>query len=165
MSVTIRPAQDPDLDAVAQIYGDEARDGIATFDLEPAPRATWEAYLARTGPGDHFLVAEADGVLGYAISSAFRPRPAYHRTRETSVYLASGARGRGIGRLLYDELLARLVADGMHRAVAVVALPNPASEALHRSCGFRHVGALTEVGEKFGRWIDIAWWERQLTVR
>ena len=89
--------------------------------------------------------------------SAYRPRPAYARTRETSVYLAADARGRGLGRLLYDALLARLRDDGVHTAVALVALPNDASLALHRACGFAQVGVLREVGRKFGRWVDTAW--------
>lgn len=95
-------------------------------------------------------------------SSAYRPRPAYRPTREVSVYLAEAARGRGLGRALYDELLARLAADGVHTALALVATPNPASEALHRACGFRHIGTMTEVGYKFGRWIDTAWYEKRV---
>ena len=91
-----------------------------------------------------------------------RPRPAYARSRETSVYLADGARGRGLGRRLYDDLLARLERDGVHRALALVALPNDASVALHRAAGFREVGTMTQVGRKFGRWIDTTWFERRL---
>ena len=68
------------------------------------------------------------------------------------------ARGRGLGRQLYDELLGRLRADGVHQVLAVIALPNDASEALHHSCGFSRVGLLPEVGWKFDRWIDTAVW-------
>ena len=89
--------------------------------------------------------------------SAYRPRPAYARTREISVYLAADARGRGLGRLLYDALLPRLRDDGVHTAVALIALPNDASLALHRACGFAQVGVLREVGRKFDTWIDTAW--------
>ncbi|MEZ5194433.1 MAG: N-acetyltransferase family protein [Nocardioides sp.] len=131
--------------------------------MEPRPAAYWHERLASTQPGDHLLVAEVAGqVLGYAYSSSYRPRPAYQHTRETSVYLTEGARGRGLGRLLYDDLLARLTAAGVHTAVALVALPNDPSEALHRATGFRHVGTMTEVGYKFGRWVDTAWYEKRL---
>ncbi len=158
----IRPATTADLIGIARIYDEAVRTSIATFDLEPPPPGYWEARLASTEPGDHLLAAitDADEVLGYAYSSAYRPRAAYARTRETSVYLAGSARGRGLGRRLYDELLARLDADEVHSAVALVALPNDSSEALHRACGFRHLGTMTEVGRKLGRWIDTAWYER-----
>jgi L-amino acid N-acyltransferase YncA len=161
--MTLRAAVAADLDALVAIYDHEARTGVATFDLESPPRSAWESRLTGSGPGEHLLVAEdAGGVLGYASASTYRPRAAYRYTRETSVYLAEGARGRGVGRALYDTLLPRLVADGMHMAVALVALPNPASEALHRACGFSHVGTLSEVGFKFERWIDTGWWEKRL---
>jgi L-amino acid N-acyltransferase YncA len=154
----IRSAQDADLDAVAAVYAHEVRTGISTFDLDPPPRAYWESRLASTEPGDHLLVADAGGeVRGYAYSAAYRPRPAYARTREISVYLAADARGRGLGRLLYDALLPRLRDDGVHTAVALIALPNDASLALHRACGFAQVGVLREVGRKFDTWIDTAW--------
>ena len=160
----IRPAHDSDLDAVKAVYDHEVRTSVATFDLEPPPRAYWEARLTSVEPGDHLLVADAgDGsVLGFAYSSSYRPRPAYAHTRETSVYLAADARGRGIGRALYDDLLARLRADDVHAVVALVALPNDASLALHHACGFEEVGVMREVGRKLGRWVDTAW--LQLTL-
>ena len=158
-----RAATEQDLAAIKAIYDHQVRHGISTFDTEPPPVEQWAARLHSDATGDHLLVAEEDGaVLGYAYSSTYRPRRAYDRTRETSVYLAPEAVGRGLGRALYDDLLARLRADGMHVALAVVALPNPASEALHRACGFEQVGSLPEVGRKFDRWIDTAFWALRL---
>jgi L-amino acid N-acyltransferase YncA len=155
----IRPAAEADLPAVKAIYDDQVLTGVATFDLEPPPIDYWRARLTSTETGDHLLVAvEDEVVLGYAYSSSYRSRPAYSRTRETSVYLASTAIGRGVGRALYDDLLARLAADGVHTVLAVIATPNPASEALHKACGFERVGLLPEVGNKFDRWIDTAFW-------
>lgn len=159
--LTIRPAREDDLSALVAIYNREVETGIATFDTEPV---TTEHFAQRLGggPAEAFLVAEASGtVLGYAYAGPFRPRPAYAGTRETSVYLAEPVRGRGAGRALYLELLGRLDAAGVHTQVAVVALPNDASEALHRAVGFRPVGVLREVGHKFGRWIDTAWYQRR----
>lgn len=162
--VTIRPARREDLPAIAGIYAHEVRTGTATFDLEPPPLESWAAKLTSREPGDHLLVAEsgATGVTGFAYSTAYRPRGGYQHTRETSIYLALAARGQGAGRRLYDELLAALAADGVHTVLALVARPNPASEALHLATGFRHVGTMTEVGRKLDRWIDTAWYEKRL---
>jgi L-amino acid N-acyltransferase YncA len=157
--VKVRDADPADLPRIAAIYDEQVQTAISTFDLEPRPMAYWEARLTSTEPGDHLLVADVGSALvGYAYSSSYRPRPAYARTREVSVYLDASSRGHGLGRLLYDALLARLRADGVHQVLAVVALPNDASEALHRGCGFERVGLLPEVGWKFDRWIDTALW-------
>jgi len=159
----IRPATDADLPAIAGIYADEVRTGIATFDLEPRSIELWRDRLASTEGGDHLLVAELDGqVVGYASSSAYRPKAGYRHTRETTIYLAPEAQGQGLGRQMYDDLLGRLVADGVHLALAAVALPNPGSLALHRSCGFEDVGVMRAVGRKFEQWIDVLWLQRLL---
>ncbi len=156
----IRRALPADLPAVAEIYAREAREGHATFDLEPRPMELWEE---KVSSDDHFLVAEHEGaVIGYASSTAYRPKPAYGHTRETGVYVAPGHQGLGTGRALYDSLLALLAADGVHLAVAGVALPNPASLALHLACGFEEVGTMREVGRKFDRWIDLIWLQKVL---
>ena len=99
-------------------------------------------------------------LLEMAYATTYRPRPAYDGTRETSVYLVPGARGRGLGRTLYDELLRRVDDDGIHVCLAVIAQPNAASEALHAAVGFEWVGTLREVGRKFDRWVDTALWQR-----
>ena len=157
----IRRALPADLPAVAEIYGREAREGHATFDLEPLPAEVWEARLGQLG--DHFLVADAGGtVVGYATASSYRPKPAYAHTRETTVYVAPGQQRQGSGRALYDALLARLTGDGVHLVVAAVALPSPGSLALHRACGFEEVGVMRDVGFKHGRWIDVAWLQKVL---
>ena len=157
----IRRARPADLPAVAEIYGREAREGHATFDLEPLAMEVWRTRLGELG--DHFLVADDAGtVAGWATASTFRPKPAYARTREATVYVAPGQQGRGTGRALYDALLARLAGDGVHLVVAAVALPNPGSLALHRACGFDEVGVMRDVGFKHGRWIDVAWLQKVL---
>ncbi len=154
--MSVRDAEAGDLAAIKAIYDAQVAGGIATFDTVAPPLEHWQDKLA--GP-HHLLVDEEDGrVQGYAYSATYRPRAAYDRTREVSVYLDESARGRGVGRRLYDVLLDRLRADGVHTVLAVIAQPNPASEALHRSCGFEQVGVLPEVGHKLGRWVDTAFW-------
>ncbi len=156
----IRPATDADVADIAAIYDEQVRTGISTFDLEPPDPSYWRHHLQSTDPGDHFVVAElATSVVGFAYASVYRPRPGYVLTRETSVYVADDARGRGLGRRLYGDLLPRLRADGIHVALALVALPNPASIALHETCGFEHLGTMREVGRKFDRWLDTAWYQ------
>jgi phosphinothricin acetyltransferase len=161
--IGIRLATVGDLAGAAAIYDDQVRTGISTFDLEPPPLSYWEHHLASTEPGDHFLVADDEGsIVGFAYSSSYRPRPAYHLTRETSVYLGEQARGHGLGRRMYDDLIDRVRSDGIHVVLALVALPNPASVALHEACGFEHLGTMREVGRKFDRWIDTAWYQLRL---
>ena len=161
----IRAATTEDLPAVAAIYAHEAATANSTFDSEPRSLEQWRAKLDSTEPGDHLLVAEEDGELvGHATSSSYRPRPAYRHTREVSVYLTGAAQGRGLGGALYDELLRLLVADRVHLVIAVVALPNDASRALHLRRGFESVGVLNEVGHKFGRWIDTEIFQLRLTT-
>lgn len=161
--LSVRPATPADLPAIADIYGHEARTGTATFDTEPRSLAEWSRRLDASEPGDHLLVGEVDGaVLGYAHAAAYRVKPAYRHTRETSIYLSPLAQGRGLGRVMYDDLLARLTADGVHLVVAGVAQPNAGSTALHRACGFTEVGVMREVGWKFETWIDVAWWQKTL---
>lgn len=159
-----RPATDRDLPQIAAIYNHEVETSTVTFDLEPPDLDHWRARLAGEHPGDHLLVAvdSADDVVGYAYSWSYRPRPAYSLTRETSLYLDPSVRGKGVGRLLYPALLETMVVSGVHTAVALVALPNPASQHLHEAVGFEKVGMLREVGFKFDRWIDVVWYQKML---
>ena len=159
--VVLRAATAADLPALAAIYNDAVATSVATFDVEPQPPELFADRVASTRPGDHVVVAEVGGgVVGMAYAAAYRPRPAYDGTRETSVYLAGDARGRGLGSALYRELLASVDADGIHVCLAVIAQPNPASEALHEALGFERVGTLREVGRKFDRWVDTTIWQR-----
>jgi L-amino acid N-acyltransferase YncA len=157
----LRTATTADLRAMTAVYNEAVAHTLATFDTEPRGEDHYAAAVTSTRPGDHVVVAEvADQVVGMAYSGTYRPRRAYDGTREVSVYLDPAARGNGLGRLLYDELLARVDADGIHTCLAVIALPNPASEALHRAVGFESAGVLREVGHKFGGWVDTALWQR-----
>jgi len=163
MSATIRRAIPADLPAVARIYAHAVVTSHATFDLVAPDVQAWEHRLATQGPLDAMFVAVDPEVVGFAYSSAYRPRAAYDRTRETTVYLDDEARGQGIGNLLYTALLETIEAAGVHSAIAVIALPNPASERLHVAHGFAKVGHLAEVGHKFGKWVDIATYQRMFT--
>lgn len=156
----IRSATPDDLPAVVAIYNHHVLHTVATFDTEPRAADDFRDRLSGD-PSCPFLVADrGDTVVGYAVAGWFRRRPAYAGTRETSIYLAEDAQGEGLGTLFYRSLLDRLDDAGVRTEVAVIARPNEASEALHRRLGFRLVGVLTDVGDKFGRLIDTAWYQR-----
>jgi phosphinothricin acetyltransferase len=104
-------------------------------------------------------------LLGYAASSAFRTRPAYRWTVETGIYLAAGAQGRGIGKVLLAALIELLERQGYVAAIGAVALPNPASVALHEKLGFFHTGTYRQVGRKQGEWLDVGLWQKELAPR
>lgn len=159
-----RSATERDLEGIAAIYSYAVDHSHATFDLEPPDVDYWRARLDGDHPGDHLLVAvdRDDSVVGYAYSWSYRPRPAYESTRETSIYLDESVRGKGVGKMLYPALLQTMAVSGVHTAVALVALPNPASERLHLACGFEKTGQLNQVGWKFDHWIDVAWYQRML---
>ena len=159
--VEIRDAVAADLPMVAEIYSHESLYAYSTFETEERPASAWEHKLES---GDPFVVAVDGGVvLGFAYASPFRDRPAYHRTRETSVYLHRAARREGLGTQLYTELLARLRAAGFHTALALIALPNAGSVRLHEQYGFELVGTMREVGDKQDRLIDVGIYQLMLT--
>ena len=164
-AVAVRYAEARDLARLTEIYNHYVLTTPITFDLEPftvEQRRGWLARFARTGR-HRLFVAEEDGVLlGYAGSHEFRARKAYDTTVETTVYCAPEATGRGIGTLLYAALFDALAGEDLRMAVAGMTLPNEASAALHERFGFTPAGVMHEVGRKFGRYWDVAWYEKAL---
>ncbi|WBB63999.1 GNAT family N-acetyltransferase [Streptomyces sp. WMMC500] len=162
----IRPGAEGDLEELTRIYNHYVVETPITFDIEPLTveqRRSWLTAHPDRGP-HRLLVAEEGGkILGYATSSPFRPKQAYATSVETSVYLAPEHVGRGVGGLLYTALFEVLEREDVHLALAGVALPNEASERLHLRFGFRPVGVYEEVGRKFGRFWDVAWFQKRLT--
>ncbi|WP_269855683.1 GNAT family N-acetyltransferase [Streptomyces sp. RPT161] len=161
----IRPGTRADLEQLTAIYNHYVLQTHSTFDTVASTAEQRQPWLAaHPGHGPHRLfVAEGGGrVLGYATSSRFRARPAYRTSVETAVYCAPDAGGRGIGTLLYTALFEALADQDLHRAYAGIALPNEASVRLHTRFGFRQCGLYTESGHKFGRYWDVARFERPL---
>ena len=161
----IRSGQAGDLQQINDIYNHYVRETPITFDIEPitmAQRTDWFGHYDTTGRY-RLLVAATDGrVLGYATSSPWHARRAYETSIETSIYLASDVIGRGIGGALYSRLFDELEGEDVHRAYGGMTMPNPASIALHQRFGFERVAYFTEQGRKFGRYWDVALYEKPL---
>ncbi len=163
--VAVRAATESDLAAINEIYNHYVLHTAITFDLEPATmdaRRQWFTCYAEDGRHRLFVAIEGGTVRGYADSHQFRQKRAYDTTVETTAYCAHDATGRGIGNLLYDALFSSLTNADLRLAVAAITLPNDASIALHDRFGFTLTGVMHEVGKKFDRYWDVAWYEKRL---
>lgn len=161
---TIRAAGQGDLPAILRIYNHYVETSHSTFDTAPITvdqRTGWLRQFGESGPYRLLVAHDEQDLRGFAYSARLRSRPAYDVSVETTVYVAPEAIGRGLGRGLYEVLLAGVDLAGIHRVYAGIALPNEASVRLHEHVGFRHVGTFSEVGYKFGRYWDVAWFERR----
>ena len=160
----IRPVTAADAAGIAAIYNHYVTRTTVTFEEEPITaeemRGRIEAVVSHYLP---WLVAESDGqVAGYAYATKWHHRHGYRFSVEVTVYLDPALGGRGIGTALYTELFPLLESKGIRSLVGVIALPNAASVALHEKFGMQKVGHLTAIGVKFGEWIDVGYWQKNV---
>jgi phosphinothricin acetyltransferase len=162
----IRPATEADLSAIFAIYDHEVLHGTATFDTEPKSPAGRLEWLRDDGNGRYpILVAEVDGaVAGWARLHAWSNRCAYARAAENAVYVHREHRGKRLGHALLGELVRLAPARGVQVLLARIVEGNPASVALHEAHGYRTIGVMRRVGEKFGRVLDVRLMDRHLDV-
>lgn len=161
----MRPATEGDLPAIHSIYAHHVLHGLATFEEEPPSVAELERrFRDITGRALPYLVAEADEVVaGFGYCAPYRPRSAYRYALEDSIYVRHDMTGRGVGRMLLEELVRRCEALGYRQLIAVIGdSANAASIGVHTACGFLRVGTLRSVGFKFGRWVDSVFMQRPL---
>ncbi len=159
----IRAATPADAAAIAAIYNHYIATTTISFEEQAVTAAEMAQRIREVSATLPWLVHEEGGAIaGYAYATRWRVRSAYRFAAETSVYVAHGRGGQGIGSALYTALLAELRVRGMHMAIGGIAQPNPASVALHERLGFVKVAHFSEVGRKFGRWIDVGYWELKL---
>lgn len=161
--LSIRPASEGDAPALLAIYRPFVTDSTVSFETEPPTVEEFAARIAKVRAGWQWLVAEEAGrCIGYAYGSLHRERRAYRWSTEVSAYVHPAHARRGIGRALYAQLLPELAARGYCSAFAGIALPNAGSVGLHEALGFEPIGVFRAVGRKFGRWHDVAWYQRRL---
>jgi len=159
----LRDATPADAAAIAALYAPYVTDTVVTFEETPPDATEIARRLADVqAQGLPWLVAEDGALLGYAYATPWRTRRGYRFSVEVTVYVAPSHHRRGVGRALYEGLFARLDAAGYHAAMAGIALPNPASVALHEAMGMTQVAHFRETGCKFGRWVDVGYWERRI---
>jgi L-amino acid N-acyltransferase YncA len=158
----IRPAGEPDTQAIADIYNEGIATRLATFETEPRTAADVQAWLV-AGERLPVLVAEqGDAVLGWARILAYSDRPVYEGVGEVSVYVAEHARGRGLGRALLEELQRNATELGYWKLVGKLFTANAASAGMVRSCGWREVGMHHKHSRLDGEWRDVLLVERVL---
>lgn len=160
----IREAVSGDADAIVAIYNHYILTTCISFEEQAVTAAAMAQRIADVqAAGLSWLVAEQDGqLLGYAYATKWRVRHAYRFSVESSVYLAPGLGGKGVGSRLYASLFDKLATKGYHLVIGGIALPNDASVALHEKMGFKKVAQFSEVGFKFDRWLDVGYWEKRL---
>jgi phosphinothricin acetyltransferase len=160
----LRPFEAGDSEPARAIYNQAVEESTASWDWAPLSPAQWADWVAaHSGDDGALLVADCAGqVVGFAGFGPFRAKAGYAATVEDAVYLRADARGQGLGGRLLDAVVAAARARGAHVVVAALASDNTASLALHGQHGFTTAGLLPEVGQKFGRWLDLTLMVRRL---
>lgn len=157
--MTIRTAEEKDIQALLDIYNYEVVNGTATLDIDERTYEQWEEWFFAHNVENHPLIVceEQERVVGYASLSSYRHKQAYCSTVELSVYVHSDYKGRGIGTALLSAILEIAEKDdSIHTVVSVITSGNKASERLHEKFGFEFCGKISEVGKKFGEYVDIS---------
>jgi len=164
MDIHVRAATLSDIPEITEIYGYHVRTGTGSFEIEPPDQGEMTARFEKVQTqGWPYLVAvgAANEICGFAYAAQFRDRPAYAKTVEDSVYVSHSTQARGVGRSLLTALIIEIGKRGGRQIIAVIGdAENHSSIALHKSCGFRHVGTYAHVGEKFDRLLDVVLMQR-----
>lgn len=160
----IRPARAADADAICAIYNHYVATTTISFEEAPVAPAEMAQRIAAVAEADlsWLVMLEGETLVGYAYATKWRVRAAYRYSVESSIYVAAEHAGQGVGRQLYEALLAQLRERDLHLVIGGIAQPNEASVRLHERLGFQKVAHFSEVGLKFGRWIDVGYWQLKL---
>jgi len=156
-ALTIRDFDEDDVPAITSIYKHAVLNGTGTFEIQPPGEAEMKIRQRVMATSNYpYLIAELDRkVVGFAYVNSYRPREAYAKTVENSIYIRDGFQGKGIGQQLLERLVKETAACGFRQIIAVIGdSANLGSIRLHEKVGFVHAGVLREVGFKNGRWLD-----------
>ncbi len=166
MTFEIRHIQKSDLKDVVEILNFYISSTAITFDTQEyneVSRLPWYNQFSTKGRHQCLVALENNKVVGYACSSAFRPKEAYNTSVEVSIYTNCQCKKRGLGTLLYTELFTSLKDEDIHRALALITVPNEASIALHEKFGFIKSGILDESGRKFNQFHSVCIMQKSLS--
>ncbi len=156
----IRDAALKDAKEIAEIYNHYILNTTVTFEEKPVNSdAMWERVLACTEKWPWLVCLEGESIIGYAYAVDWKPREAYKHSVECSVYLRHGEEGKGVGTRLYAALLEELSRLEVHAIIGGITLPNDSSVEFHEKFGFKKIAHFEEVGFKFGKWLDVGYWE------
>jgi L-amino acid N-acyltransferase YncA len=163
MAVRIRFAQPTDAAGILAIYGPYCESTCVSFEIVAPTIVQIQERIARITTDYPWLVADVDGqIAGYVYASRHHERAAYRWSVDVAVYVTAAQHRRGVGQILYETLFSILREQGYFKVFAGITLPNPASIGLHESLGFRPAALFRGVGYKFGRWLDVGWWQFDL---
>jgi phosphinothricin acetyltransferase len=157
-AVTLEDAQE-----ICAIYNDYVLNTLVTFEEEPVSAAEMKTRIETVTKDLPWYVCEEDGeIIAYAYLHYYHTRSAYRFTVEDSIYVKKGRQKTGIGTRLLKLLIDDAKKRGKHSVIALLGIPNAASEALHKKCGFCKVAVMDEIGFKFGHWADVGFWKLRL---
>jgi L-amino acid N-acyltransferase YncA len=160
-ALIVRSALPEDVPQVSEIYNHYIRTSTITFEEEPVSAEEMAGRIRDVQSLSYpwLVAAVANDVLGFAYAGKWKVRAAYRHSSEITVYVRPGQERSGIGSALYDHLIPAVKACGVHTVIGGVALPNEASVRLHEKFGFQKCAHFRDVGFKFNRWIDVAYWQ------
>lgn len=148
---------------ICNIYNHYIKNSVITFEETETDETEIRRRINAVTKNFPWLVYEEDSkVIGYAYADRWKERSSYRFSVENTVYVHKDHFGKGTGKILLQELIFKLKQKGIHSILAGIALPNEASIILHEKCGFTECGKLKEVGFKFGKWVDVGYWEKIL---
>jgi len=156
----VRSAKLEDASQITDIYNYYILNTTVTFEKTPISSDTMKERIEQTQVKYPWLVLEEEGMIhGYAYATDWKPRGAYRHSVESTVYLRNGQSGKGYGSKLYRKLIEVLEQLNVHAVIGGIAQPNEGSIALHEKFGFQKVAHFKEVGFKFDKWVDVAYWQ------
>lgn len=156
----IRTTHISDATAICNIYNYYVENTTITFEeIAVSVEDTCTRIAFSLDKYAHIVYLDNNEIVGYAYATTWRTREAYRFSTETTVYLKQGYEGKGIGMLLYIELIKQLKSKGFHLLIGCITIPNEQSIRLHEKLGFQKAGHFNQAGWKFNQWLDVGFWE------